>query len=298
MVPPSVATPVPARPSLRPSASGLSPRIANLESSLSRCSSYGSGLLELQLLLESLRDFSSLAVMVPLGKLAFMEGRLVHTNEVYSSLGLDYFALRSSYRAVEALKQRAQQLKAQWASMNKQLETLRLLDKAMCDRGAAGSCPANIDQAVEKALADVASRQLEEEQPREEPQHHEQPWVEDVLRRTREATGVTRPCLVKPSQILLRGTWLAAPTPSPDPTLEPRQTGEHQPTAARPPPPAAAQPAADDARETHWTPDGLLDIREAVNDAEQTPGEHQDANTQAAHNQPGKRFLADVVERF
>lgn len=39
--------------------------------------------------------------MIPLGKLAFMKGKLIHTNEVLACLGDGYFAKYSASQAIE-----------------------------------------------------------------------------------------------------------------------------------------------------------------------------------------------------
>ena len=44
--------------------------------------------------------------MVPLGPLAFMPGRLIHTNEILVLLGDNWFAERSAKEAVEIVKRR------------------------------------------------------------------------------------------------------------------------------------------------------------------------------------------------
>ncbi|CAN7982664.1 unnamed protein product [Ixodes hexagonus] len=59
--------------------------------------------------LDTLADRVSHEVMVPLNSLAFMPGRLVHTNEVLVLLGDNWFAQRSARQAFDIAKRRADQ---------------------------------------------------------------------------------------------------------------------------------------------------------------------------------------------
>lgn len=46
--------------------------------------------------------------MVPIGKLAFMKGKLIHTNEILAYLGENYFAKYSAARAIALCNHRIQ----------------------------------------------------------------------------------------------------------------------------------------------------------------------------------------------
>ncbi|CAG0895548.1 unnamed protein product [Darwinula stevensoni] len=60
----------------------------------------------LKSLLEKLPQKVHHEVMVPLGKKAFMPGRLIHTNEILVLLGDNWFATRSAQQAVEIVSRR------------------------------------------------------------------------------------------------------------------------------------------------------------------------------------------------
>ncbi|XP_064102806.1 unconventional prefoldin RPB5 interactor-like isoform X2 [Macrobrachium nipponense] len=62
--------------------------------------------LHLQKRLRTLPDKTSHEVMVPIGPLAFMPGRLIHTNEILVLLGDNWFAERSAKEAAEIVKRR------------------------------------------------------------------------------------------------------------------------------------------------------------------------------------------------
>ena len=56
--------------------------------------------------LETLPDEVSHEVMVPLGKLAYVPGRLKHTNEIMVLLGENWFVERSAKQSVEIVRRR------------------------------------------------------------------------------------------------------------------------------------------------------------------------------------------------
>ncbi|XP_068246263.1 unconventional prefoldin RPB5 interactor isoform X2 [Palaemon carinicauda] len=62
--------------------------------------------LHLQKRLRTLPDKTSHEVMVPIGPLAFMPGRLIHTNEILVLLGDNWFAERSAKEAIEIVNRR------------------------------------------------------------------------------------------------------------------------------------------------------------------------------------------------
>ncbi|ELU17218.1 hypothetical protein CAPTEDRAFT_210509 [Capitella teleta] len=63
-------------------------------------------------------------VMVPFGRLAFMPGQLIHTNEIMVLLGDNWFVERSAKQATDILCRRMQGLDEQIADLNKQLNLL------------------------------------------------------------------------------------------------------------------------------------------------------------------------------
>eukprot|EP01135_Chromosphaera_perkinsii_P004831 Nk52_evm9s298 gene=Nk52_evmTU9s298 len=74
--------------------------------------------------LETLGDKVSHDVTVPLGKLAFMPGKLVHTNEIMVLLGENYFAERSAKQAVEIINRRHKFVKDNIVVTQKELNEL------------------------------------------------------------------------------------------------------------------------------------------------------------------------------
>ena len=56
--------------------------------------------------LETLPDKISHQVMVPLGRLAFIPGRVKHTNEILCLLGDNWFAERSAKQAAQIVERR------------------------------------------------------------------------------------------------------------------------------------------------------------------------------------------------
>ncbi|XP_067124541.1 unconventional prefoldin RPB5 interactor 1-like isoform X1 [Centruroides vittatus] len=72
--------------------------------------------------LETLADKISYDVMVPLGPLAFMPGKLVHTNEITVLLGDNWFVDRSSKQATEIVKRRIKQCDSMLDKLAKQKE--------------------------------------------------------------------------------------------------------------------------------------------------------------------------------
>lgn len=70
--------------------------------------------------LETLSDKISYDVMVPFGPLAFMPGKLIHTNEITVLLGDNWFVDRSSKQATEIVKRRIKQCDSMLDTLEKQ----------------------------------------------------------------------------------------------------------------------------------------------------------------------------------
>ncbi|KAK8805479.1 hypothetical protein WA158_002135 [Blastocystis sp. Blastoise] len=87
--------------------------------------------------LNTLPDEYTQKVMVPLGPLAFMEGKIVHTNEVLCALGDDYFAWRSSKQAQGILDRRQSHMEKKINTI--QEEKAKLLDLQQQINGTSGS---------------------------------------------------------------------------------------------------------------------------------------------------------------
>lgn len=74
--------------------------------------------------LSTLADKTTHSVMVPIGPLAFMPGKLIHTNEILVLLGDNWFAERSAKQAVEIVNRRALFVQERLASLQKDLQNM------------------------------------------------------------------------------------------------------------------------------------------------------------------------------
>jgi len=74
----------------------------------------------LQKRLETLPDNISEDVMVPVGKVAFFPGKLIHTNEVMVLLGDNWFVERSAKQAIEIIQRRLKLVEQQLAELKKE----------------------------------------------------------------------------------------------------------------------------------------------------------------------------------
>ncbi|XP_052230610.1 unconventional prefoldin RPB5 interactor-like isoform X2 [Dreissena polymorpha] len=75
--------------------------------------------------LRTLPDNLSHDVMVPIGKMAFMPGQLVHTNEILVLLGDNWFVERSAKQAADIVTRRIESIDKQLEDLNKQLGLLQ-----------------------------------------------------------------------------------------------------------------------------------------------------------------------------
>lgn len=81
-------------------------RLQVVEEEYAQLTKFRDDYLHLQKRLKTLPDKTSHEVMVPFGPLAFMPGRLIHTNEMLVLLGDNWFAERSTKEAIEIVKRR------------------------------------------------------------------------------------------------------------------------------------------------------------------------------------------------
>ncbi|KAI8376824.1 hypothetical protein BD560DRAFT_482363 [Blakeslea trispora] len=86
--------------------SHLSEQLEALESEYQRWIHYKNDYDALERQLQTLPDTTSRQAMIPIGKLAFMPGQIVHTNEILVLLGDQYYAERSAKQAIEILGRR------------------------------------------------------------------------------------------------------------------------------------------------------------------------------------------------
>ncbi|CAG8712239.1 11739_t:CDS:2, partial [Acaulospora morrowiae] len=86
---------------------------------------YESDYLTLKNTLEDLDQETEYKVMIPLGKLAFMPGKLIHTNEILAMLGDNWFAERSTKQAVRIVERRIEMVRKTIEDLEIQLENQR-----------------------------------------------------------------------------------------------------------------------------------------------------------------------------
>lgn len=77
---------------------------------------------KLEALLQTLPNKTSHEVMVPFGSVAFMPGRLTHTNEIMVLLGDNWFAERSTSQALEMVERRKKYLEKNIAGIKEDLK--------------------------------------------------------------------------------------------------------------------------------------------------------------------------------
>eukprot|EP00658_Telonema_sp_P-2_P038902 TRINITY_DN27830_c0_g1_i1.p1 TRINITY_DN27830_c0_g1~~TRINITY_DN27830_c0_g1_i1.p1 ORF type:complete len:412 (+),score=101.82 TRINITY_DN27830_c0_g1_i1:230-1465(+) len=82
-------------------------------------------------------------MMVPVGKHAFMPGHLIHTNEMMTLLGDEYFAMRSASQAGEILERRKKFVEDQMAAAQQDLDLIRSRYEALFE-GGSGLSAANM----------------------------------------------------------------------------------------------------------------------------------------------------------
>lgn len=75
--------------------------------------------------LHTLPDKMSYDIMVPFGSLAFMPGKLIHTNEITVLLGDEYFVERSAKQAAEIAGRRIKQCEKMLSDLEKEKEQLQ-----------------------------------------------------------------------------------------------------------------------------------------------------------------------------
>ncbi|XP_031570394.1 unconventional prefoldin RPB5 interactor 1-like [Actinia tenebrosa] len=96
--------------------------ILELENRLSIWRGFHNDYQSLQETLNFLPQKISHEIMVPFGSLAFMPGKLVHTNEILVLLGDNWFAKRSASQALEIVERRQKYVEENIESLNKELE--------------------------------------------------------------------------------------------------------------------------------------------------------------------------------
>ncbi|KAL1918486.1 uncharacterized protein VTP21DRAFT_3146 [Calcarisporiella thermophila] len=96
------------------------------ERTLQEAISVHQGYQSLKALLSDLPSKTSHQVMVPLGKCAFVPGKLIHTNEVMVRLGEEYFAERSASQACDIIDRRLNDTQEQIENLRKNVEEIKI----------------------------------------------------------------------------------------------------------------------------------------------------------------------------
>ncbi|ORX61968.1 hypothetical protein DM01DRAFT_1331445 [Hesseltinella vesiculosa] len=95
-----------------------------LESKLEKWKQFSKDYSDLATTLDTLPDQCSRPAMIPFGKLAFMPGKLIHTNEILVHLGDQYYAERSAKQAKEMAMARQQVVDEHYRIMEAQYNAL------------------------------------------------------------------------------------------------------------------------------------------------------------------------------
>ena len=80
----------------------------------------------LKTVLSTLNDKTSHRTMVPLGSKAYMEGTLIHTNEIMVLLGDNWFAERSTSQASEICDRRITRCDEMMSKLNDELKLIQV----------------------------------------------------------------------------------------------------------------------------------------------------------------------------
>ncbi|KAG2225613.1 hypothetical protein INT45_013724, partial [Circinella minor] len=86
----------------------LQERQQQLDAEYNRLQTFRNDYDALEKTLMTLPDETTRSAMIPIGKLAFMPGKLIHTNEITVYLGDQYYAERSAKQALGILDRRRQ----------------------------------------------------------------------------------------------------------------------------------------------------------------------------------------------
>ncbi|KNE65490.1 hypothetical protein AMAG_11109 [Allomyces macrogynus ATCC 38327] len=119
--------------------------------------------------LSTLPDKVSHTVMVPFGPLAFMPGKLVHTNEITVMLGDNWFAERSARQAVGVVERRLKVVDGELEQATKDRDTLAaklaVLTGASLPGTSSGNTATPTADVTEDGLPIMEIRETEEDEP-------------------------------------------------------------------------------------------------------------------------------------
>ncbi|KAG1051650.1 hypothetical protein G6F43_006161 [Rhizopus delemar] len=89
----------------------------------------------LEALLTTLPETTTKTAMIPMGKLAFMPGKLIHTNEILVLLGDQYYVERSAKQAIEILGRRKEHVNTNLNLVEAEINSVKAKSKALVDTG-------------------------------------------------------------------------------------------------------------------------------------------------------------------
>ncbi|ORE02193.1 Prefoldin-domain-containing protein [Rhizopus microsporus var. microsporus] len=113
----------------------LSQQLASLQEEYQRWNNYKTDYDALESLLKTLPDNTTKSAMIPLGKMAFMPGKLVHTNEILVLLGDKYYAERSAKQAIDILSRRREYVQENLNLVEAQLNSLKAKSNSILESG-------------------------------------------------------------------------------------------------------------------------------------------------------------------
>ncbi|KAG0298303.1 uri1, prefoldin-like chaperone [Dissophora globulifera] len=103
----------------------FSAALSRLEGEMARWKAYEDDYVALKSTLLDLPNETSHAVMVPIGSMAFMPGKLIHTNEVMVMLGDNWFVDRSAAQAAEMVDRRMEFVQENITKLQEQEDQIR-----------------------------------------------------------------------------------------------------------------------------------------------------------------------------
>ncbi|KAI8985309.1 hypothetical protein BDB01DRAFT_896422 [Pilobolus umbonatus] len=106
-------------------ASHLYEKLNTLETEHIRLTHYKRDYEALEQQLTSLPDTTSKQAMIPIGKVAFMPGKLIHTNEILVLLGDKYYAERSAKQALDIIQRRKQFVDSQLKAVDDEIKSMK-----------------------------------------------------------------------------------------------------------------------------------------------------------------------------
>ncbi|KAI7867537.1 hypothetical protein BDF14DRAFT_1881667 [Spinellus fusiger] len=127
--------------------SHIGQRLVQLESEARQWQSFQEDYEALANQLRTFPDKTTHSAMIPMGKLAFMPGKFIHTNEILVYLGDQYYAERSAKQAVAIVERRKQAVQENYRLVEAQLNAMKLKSESR-----AGVFPSDTQELNEEGL--------------------------------------------------------------------------------------------------------------------------------------------------